>query len=90
MKKTLKTENLDEFVALRSKCYASKCGNGTKNKLKGISKSFSRNINNDEYYNCLLGEDYQQEDDNYIIRSLDHELYLQQLKKTTLSIIDNN
>ena len=32
-----------ECVALRSKCYASKCGDGSKNKLKGISKSCSKN-----------------------------------------------
>ena len=30
---------IDEFVALRSKCYAFECGHDNKNKLKGISKS---------------------------------------------------
>ena len=33
---------IDEFVCLRSKMYAFKCGNDTKNKLKGISKSQSK------------------------------------------------
>ena len=43
---------IDEFVALRSKCYAFKCGNDSKNKLKGISKSYSKNIKFDEYKKC--------------------------------------
>ena len=42
---------IDEFVALRSKCYAFKCGNDSKNKLKDISKSYSKNIKFDEYKN---------------------------------------
>ena len=47
---------IDKFVALRSKCYAFKSGDDSKNKLKGISKSFSKNIKFEEYYNCLFGE----------------------------------
>ena len=35
---------IDEFVALRSKCYAFKCGNNSKNKLKSISKSYPKNF----------------------------------------------
>ena len=80
---------IDEFVALRSKCYAFKCGNGSKNKLKGISKSQSKNIKFEEYKKCLDGEDYQLECDNYIIRSINHEMILQKLKKSTLSIFDD-
>ena len=38
---------------------------------------------------CLDGEDYQQECDNYIIRSINHEIYLQRLKKSTLSLLDD-
>ena len=40
-----------EFVALRSKCYAFICGDDSKNKLKGFSKSYSINIKFDEYEN---------------------------------------
>ena len=80
---------IDEFVALRSKCYAFKCGNDSKNKLKGISKSYSRNIKFDEYKKCLDGEEYQRECDNYIIRSINHEMVLQKVKKSTLSIFDD-
>ena len=35
---------IDEFVCLRSKMYAIECGNDSKNNLKGISKSQSKNI----------------------------------------------
>ena len=68
---------IDEFVCLRSKMYAFKCGDDSKNKLKGISKSQSKNIKFEEYKKCLDGEDYQQECDNYIIRSINHEMVLQ-------------
>ena len=51
---------IDEFVSLRSRCYAFKCGNDSKNKLKGISKSQSKNIKFEEYYSCLFGREYQQ------------------------------
>ena len=80
---------IDEFIALRSKCYAFKCGNDSKNKLKGISKSYSRNIKFEEYYNCLFGREYQYECDNYILRSINHEMILQKVKKSTLSIFDD-
>ena len=78
-----------EFVALRSKCYAFECGDDSKNKLKGISRSQSKNIKFEEYYNCLFGRDYQQECDNYILRSIIHEMFLQKVKKSTLSIFDD-
>ena len=80
---------IDEFVALRSKCYAFKCGDNSKNKLKGISKSYSRNITFEEYHNCLFGREYQQECDNYILRSINHEMILQKVKKSTLSVFDD-
>ena len=79
---------IDEFVAL-SKCYAFKCGDDSKNKLKGISKSYSKNIKFDEYKKCLDGEEYQYECDNYILRSINHEMVLQKVKKSTLSIFDD-
>ena len=65
------------------------CGNDSKNKLKDISKSYSRNIKFDEYKKCLDGEEYQQECDNYNIRSINHEMVLQKLKKSTLSNFDD-
>ena len=35
---------IDEFVCLRSKMYAFKCGDDSKNKLKVVSESQSKNI----------------------------------------------
>ena len=80
---------IDEFICLRSKMYAFKCGNDSKNKLKGISKSQSKNIKFEEYKKCLDGESYQQECDNFIIRSINHNMVLQKVKKSTLSIFDD-
>ena len=82
---------IDEFVCLRSKAYSFKCKDNieSKNKIKGISKSQSKHIKFEEYYNCLFGKDYQKECDNYIIRSLNHEMVLQKVKKSTLSIFDD-
>ena len=78
--KTPKNIWIDEFVCLRIKMYAFKCGNDSKNELKGISKSQSKNIQFEEYKKCLDGEEYQQECDYYIIRSINHEMILQKVK----------
>ena len=80
---------IDDFIALRNKCYAFRCGEDSKNKLKGISQSYLKNNNFDEYKNSLDGEEYQQECDNYIIRSLNHEMYHQLVQKSTLSLFDD-
>ena len=82
---------IDEFVCLRSKAYSFKCKDNKedKNKIKGISKSQSKHIKFEEYYNCLFGGKYQKECDNYIIRSINHERVLQEIKKSTLSIFDD-
>ena len=82
---------IDEFVCLRSKAYSFKCKNviENKNKIKGISRSQSKRIKFEEYYNCLFGKEYQKECDNYIIRSLNHEMVLQKVRKSTLSIFDD-
>ena len=85
----LKKVWIDEFVCLRSKMYAFECGDDTKNKLKRISKSQSKIIEFEQYYNCLFGSKNQQECDNCIIRSINHEMYLQRVKKSTLSIFDD-
>ena len=69
--------------------YTFKCGNDSKNKLKGISKSQSKHIKFAEYYNCLFDGEYQRECNNYIIRSINHEMVLQEVKKSTLPIFDD-
>ena len=55
---------IDEYVCLRSKRYAFGCGDDSKNKLKGVSKSQSKNNNFEEYKKCLDGEKYQEECNN--------------------------
>ena len=80
---------IDEFICVRSKMYAFKCGNDSKNKLKGISKSQSKHIKFEEYYRCLFHGEYQRECNNYIIRSINHEMVLQEVKKSTLSQFDD-
>ena len=82
---------IDEFVCLRSKAYSFKCKNNdeNKNKIKGISKSQSKHIKFEEYYDCLFGKECQKECNNYIIRSINHEMVLQEVKKCTLSIFDD-
>ena len=82
---------IDEFVCLRSKVYSFKCNDNTesKNKIKGISKSPSKHIKFEVYYNFLFGGENQRECNNYIIRSINHEMVLQEVKKSTLSIFDD-
>ena len=82
---------IDEFVCLRSKAYSFKCKNNdeNKNKIKGISKSQSKHIKFEEHYNCLFGGEYQRECNNYIIRSINHEMVLQEVRKSTLSLFDD-
>ena len=46
---TPKTIKIDEFICLRSKICAYRCENDCNNKLKGISKSYSKNIECDEF-----------------------------------------
>ena len=73
---------IDEFVCLRSKAYSFKCKDNieSKNKIKGISKSQSKHNKFEEYYNCLFGGEYQKKCDNFDIRSLNHEIFLQKDK----------
>ena len=80
---TPKNVFMDKFVCFRSKAYSCKCKNNdeNKNKIKGLSKSQSKHIKFEEYYNCLFGGQYQKECNNYIIRSINHEMVLQEVKK---------
>ena len=80
---------VDEFVCLRSKMYSFKCEDDGKNKLKVISKSYSKSIKVTKYYNCLFGGKNQKECDECIIRSLNHEMCLQLVQKSTLAQFDD-
>ena len=76
------------FSCLRSKACSFKCGVDNKNKLKGIYKSQSKNNKFDEFYNGVFGGEDQGECDNYIIKSIHHDLYLQKISKNTPSAFD--
>ena len=77
---------IDKFVCLKSKMYAFICGDDYKIKLKGVSKSYFENIRFEEYKKCLDDKKYQQECYSYITRRINHEMYLQRVKKSTLFI----
>ena len=58
-------------------------------KLKRISVSQSKHNKFEDYKNFLDGEDYQQKCENYLLRSTNHEMYLQKVKKSTLPKFDD-
>ena len=68
--------------------YAFKCGDDSKNKFKGIYKSQSKHIKFEEIKKCLYSEKYQKECNIYILRSINHEMYLQEVKKSTIPIFN--
>ena len=77
---------IDEFVCLRSKAYSFKCNdnNENKDKIEGISKSQSKHIEIEEYGKGLDREECQRECKNYILRSINHEMHLQEIKKINI------
>ena len=68
--------------------YSFKCGDDIKNQVKVVSKSQSTSFNFGDHKKCLYAEKYQRECETYILRSGNHEMYLQQRKKSTLSFFD--
>ena len=69
--------------------YAIKCGDARKNKLKGFSKSQSKNIKFEEDIKCLDRDIFRIECNKYILRSITHEMHLQEIKESTLSMFDD-
>ena len=51
--------------------------------------SFCCSIKFEEYKKCLDREEYQSECNNYILKSVNHEMHLQELKRSTPSIFDD-
>ena len=74
------TNNYKQNPVLNGYCIL--CG------LEGVL-SYSKNYKFDEYKKCLDEEEYQQEYDNYLFRSRNHEMYLQRVRKSTLSQFDD-
>ena len=56
---TSKNNWIDEFTALRSEDFSYEYDGKNTNKLKGISKSQSKSIKFEDYYNCVFGGEYQ-------------------------------
>ena len=85
---TPKNVFIDDIVCLRSKMYAFRCKDDTKdkNRPKGISKSQSKNIKFQEYYNCLFGKEFIRSCEIYSLRQINHDMKMQKVNKTTLSI----
>ena len=69
--------------------YAFKCGDDSKNKLKGICKTQSKHIKFEEDKKSLYDEKYQSQCNNYILRSINYEMQLQEIKNSRLSIFDH-
>ena len=69
--------------------YSFKCGDYIKIKLKGVSKSQTKHIKFEEYKKCLDGENFQKVCNNSILRSIDLEMYLQRVHKSTPCIFDD-
>ena len=87
---TPKSLYIDKFVCLRSKCYAYTSQlDGYENKFKGIVKGYKKEISFDQYYKCLMNQTYNQTCTQYCIRSHDHNMYLQQITKKSLSPFDD-
>ena len=72
---------IDEFIALRSKMYAFKCGDDSKNRLKGISKGQSKKIKFEECKICLEGEELEIECIKNFLKSSNHDMYMQGIEK---------
>ena len=80
---------VDEFICLRSKMCAFNCDD-SKNKLKCIlliSIKKILNLNNLKFVQMELN--IKKECDNYIVRSINHEMYHQRVQKYTLSPFDD-
>ena len=68
--------------------YSFNFGGDCENKARRLSKSYSKEFQFQEYKNCLDGREYQRECNTYIFRSINHEMYLQILQESTLSIFE--
>ena len=57
--------------------------------MKGVFKSQWKHFKFEVYKKCPDANDYKLKCDNFIIRSMNHEMYLQRLFKSTLSPFDD-
>ena len=83
-------ENIKEFVGLRAKLYSYKMEEGEENKkCKGIKKAVvAKSIRHENYKTCLqTGKEQLRR--QTIIRSYEHNLYLEEVNKIALSAADD-
>ena len=73
---TPKNVLLDESFCLRSKAFSFRWGSDNIVKLRDISKSHSKKVIFEECYSYQFGAECQKGCDNYIIRSIIHEMFL--------------
>ena len=83
-------DNIKEFVGLRAKLYSFKTEDGTeKKKCKGIKKAVvAKSIRHENYKTCLQTgkEQYRT---HTILRSYEHEIYMEEINKIALSAADD-
>ena len=83
-------KNIKEFVGLRAKLYSYKMEEGEENKkCKGIKKAVvTKSISHENYKSCLqTGKEQLRR--QTIIRSYEHNLYLEEVNKIALSAADD-
>ena len=83
-------KNIKEFVGLRAKLYSYKMEEGEENKkCKGIKKAVvTKSISHENYKSCLqTGQEQLRR--QTIIRSYEHNLYLEEVNKIALSAADD-
>ena len=61
--------------------YSFKSGDDIIYHLKSFSKTQSKHNKFEEFKNCLDGEEYQRECNKWILRSINHEMYLPKVEK---------
>ena len=81
---------IEEFIALRSKCYAFKCEDNDENsnKFKGVQKHQTSKLTFNDYKHCLLSGEEGKKVENFTIKSIKHEMFLQSVTKKSLSSWD--
>ena len=90
----MKDENagriMTDFIGLRSKCYTYKVKEDTwRNKAKGIKKFIANALQPDEYTACLEDQDRKIYKDQYVFRSVLHNIFTENLHKVALNGADN-
>ena len=79
---------IKEFVGLKAKMYSYTVGNKENHTAKGISKAASRELKHEMYKKCLFEETVFKCDMN-LIRSVDHVLQAQTVRKKALVCFDD-